>query len=211
MHLRRIWIALTVCVVYAGLASQGYAFQRMGVPPGTSVMIPGNGAEELPALCLDQDGVAATTANSFVRVLNSESPGAVVVETDKKSMSLEEAIREGIVRVSGVAEPHDPEESVYDRFDAVQVNNLTDGPVNVRVKYAMALGGKGGGAGGALAMPFRYDVTQLLRVGENQNTVWNKIADCKAKAEAQGRELSSDLRDKLMDSCIRQVTTPTAF
>lgn len=80
----RIWIVLLALSVFAGFTDQASAFQRMGVMPGTSVMIPGGGAGELPAFCLDQDATDATTADSFVRVLNADGPGAVVVEMDKK-------------------------------------------------------------------------------------------------------------------------------
>jgi hypothetical protein len=190
--MQRAWIltALLVSACFVAFESSAWAFQRMLVPPITTVSIPAFSQTEIPE-------------------------AVVVDEGSGKSVDLEEAIDKGMVSVIGVSEREG--ESVDVRFDAVRVNNLTGNPVTIRVQKPVILAGVGDQPQprtretqmfSGLEVFSRYRVYGRLlgsdpwRLSEldPQQTIWKKMEECKKEAEEKG--VSAEEFNEYMTTCI---------
>jgi hypothetical protein len=214
MHCPRSCLTtLLVLVSMAAVAGRACAFQRMLVPPVTTVSIPAFSRTEIPAFCVDADEPAPTTGDSFVKVFNAGNPEAVVVDAGGKTVPLEEAIGNGMVSVIGAGEPE--KEPV--RFDVVRVNNLTGNALTVRGQRPVILAGVGDPpqpgtretqmfSGASVFSRFRAHV-RLQEHGlsgslayDPQQDIWKKMADCRMEAEDKG--ISAEEFNEYTITCI---------
>jgi hypothetical protein len=204
MHCARSCLTtLLVLVSMAALAGRACAFQRMLVPPVTTVSIPAFSQTEIPAFCVDADEPAPTTGDSFVKVFNAGNPEAVVVDAGGRNVPLDEAIGNGMVNVIGAGEPEKEGEGLHVRFDVVRVNNLTGNVLTVRVQRPVILAGVGDPpqprtretlmfSGVEVFSRFRaqgrlqeHGLSGLLAY-DPQHDIWKKMADCRMEAEDKG-------------------------
>ncbi len=147
------------------VASSAAAFQRMGLLPGVSRSIAPGSSAELPARCMDEDARPPTSRSRFTRVLNSNTPQAVVVEVEGETRSLQSALDDGLISISGVTTPAP---GIFRaRIDALRVRNLGSRPIRIRVRDGAILGGSG-------HSPFQYAATELLTRSADQESIWRE-------------------------------------
>ena len=139
MTFQRVFQIL-MCLSLLLLATTAVAVQRMGLIGGSSATIGPHGKGSLSARCVDESESAPSTATRYTQVLNARSPEAVVVEIGGRKVPLPQALREGIVRISGMTEPPPPGMWVYANIDEVRIENLTAKEIRVKVTESVVLG-----------------------------------------------------------------------
>jgi hypothetical protein len=87
-------------LLYVVCLTVGAAQQRMALPPG-SIQIDGEAVHAIRAYCVDISRPTPTPSTSFSHVLTH--PDSAVVRINGKTMSLSEAINNGLVSVTGAS------------------------------------------------------------------------------------------------------------
>lgn len=150
---------LLVVVLASGLLAQ----QRMGLISGSSVSISAGGSGELPSRCMDEHAGPPTIDTRYTKILHGQSED-VIIELDGKQISLDKAVDDGLVSISGVT---DPRLSRRARIDNLRINNLTDKSIRISVKQGVVLGT-------SKHRPFDYDASQLLDRSIGQKNLWQR-------------------------------------
>jgi hypothetical protein len=162
--LYRVVLALIFIVSAADAA---LAEQRMGLVTGSSVRLGPNSTGTLASRCMDEHAPPPSTSSNYSNVLSENSDAAVVVKYDGKKLSLQKAINDKIIAITGVSPPIPGTRATITQLRVV---NLTDKPVEVRVEQGVLLGtsrhtieGLDGAEG-------------LLESGLGQRDVWQRLA-----------------------------------
>jgi peptidoglycan hydrolase-like protein with peptidoglycan-binding domain len=161
----------------------GQGFQRMGLFLGSSVRVGPGGSGELPARCTDEHAAPPVTSDRFTQVLNAPSD-AVTVTVGDRTVTLEDAIKKGLVSVRGVAQAP----CFNCRIDAVRIVNHTQQPILVQVNKPAVLGGSS-------HQPFDYDVGQLLSSRASQRTIWAQQEELAKRQVEVNKRYQQDLAD----------------
>ena len=165
-------IALVFAVLLVG-ASTASAFQRMALLSGRSASIAPGKNGTLPARCLDEHAAPPTTNSQFTQVFDARSD-AVVVDTQGRTIPLQDALDQRIVSITGVSSPRSS--SAY--INNVRVNNLSSAPITVRVKRATVLGG-------ANHSPLEHPIND--RMLREQGDLWQQQRVLRARLEEEQR------------------------
>ncbi|NLE55556.1 MAG: formylglycine-generating enzyme family protein [Lentisphaerae bacterium] len=159
-----------VFVIFLCAALPCLAVQRMGIVQGNTVIAP-NGLAIVASRCLDEHDDAPTTGHAYVKVL-TDNPNDITVQVgDAEAVSMEQAVREGKISISGNDGPGGNQRignTIYFDPTRMRIHNLTDQQVVVSVKRLTPIGTAG-------HQPIGYDIGGLA--GLSQREVWQRIAE----------------------------------
>lgn len=174
---------LVLCVLIIFLSYPVFAVQRMGVYGSTGVIQP-NSYGTLFSRCLDEHEFAPTTSTNYTKILSNDPTDIVVRIDNEQPIPLEQAIREGMVSITGFTRPGGYSSGVnrvaWD-IDRVRVNNLTDKQITVEAKRFTPIGTTS-------HSPLGYDASQLS--GLSQSELWNS----QQRLEADQQSLEAEQR-----------------
>ncbi len=160
---RRIFVVV-LSVSISGAVGRAASFQRMALFAGDGLELAPRGSGELSARCVDEHADPPTRGSDFTTLYNAP-PNAVTVYARGQAIPLQRALDDGMVSITGTS----PANCFQCLIDAVRVNNLTDGPIEIRVSRAAVLGGAGHGA-------LKYDPNTLLGGTQSQDEIWARQA-----------------------------------
>jgi hypothetical protein len=190
-------VVAIIAAVFTAFPASAYAFQRMGVLSGQSVTLTFDGSHaKVQARCMDKEDEPPEVDDRFTQVLNGGVDAVRVTNLyTRSSVSLAEALSQGLLEITGELDPTSPEVQLEvlkhggvgpTFYDGVVIKNKSRSALRIDFTGPVVLGGPSHSA-------FPFPAEQL--VNKDQHATWDAVKGASKEADARAARVEAERRE----------------